>query len=62
MRATRRAWRVLVGTLLQTGGVLGTLMLGWFIERFGFVRVLLACFVVGAVCVGMVGGVAHVQL
>ncbi len=53
---------VLVGTLLQTGGVLGTLLLGWFIERFGFVRVLLACFVVGAVCVGMVGGVAHVQL
>ncbi|WP_250491875.1 MFS transporter [Caballeronia sp. GAWG1-1] len=52
---------VLVGTLLQTGGVVGTLMLGWFIERFGFVRVLLACFLVGAVSVGMIGGVAHVQ-
>ncbi|SAK94698.1 major facilitator transporter [Caballeronia calidae] len=53
---------VLVGTLLQTGGVLGTLSLGWFIERFGFVRVLLACFGLGAVCVGLIGGVAHVQL
>ncbi len=52
---------VLVGTLLQTGGVLGTLLLGWFIERYGFVRVLLGCFLVGAVCVGMIGGVAHVQ-
>ncbi|WP_250471414.1 MFS transporter [Caballeronia sp. GAFFF1] len=53
---------VLVGTLLQTGGVLGTLLLGWFIERFGFVRVLLGCFLVGAVCVGVIGGVAHVQM
>ncbi|QSN61804.1 MFS transporter [Caballeronia sp. M1242] len=53
---------VLVGTLLQTGGVLGTLLLGWFIERFGFVRVLLGCFGVGAVCVGVIGGVAHVQM
>ncbi|SAK41620.1 major facilitator transporter [Caballeronia pedi] len=53
---------VLIGTLLQTGGVLGTLSLGWFIERFGFVRVLLACFGVGAVCVGLIGGVAHVQV
>ncbi|SAK69145.1 major facilitator transporter [Caballeronia glebae] len=52
---------VLVGTLLQTGGVLGTLSLGWFIERFGFVRVLLACFCLGAVCVGAIGGVAHVE-
>jgi MFS transporter, AAHS family, 4-hydroxybenzoate transporter len=51
---------VLVGTLLQTGGVLGTLILGWFIERFGFVRVLFACFAVGAVGVGAIGGVAHV--
>ncbi|KMY85259.1 4-hydroxybenzoate transporter [Candidatus Paraburkholderia calva] len=52
---------LVVGTLLQTGGVLGTLTLGWFIERFGFVRVLLACFCVGAAGVGVIGGVAHVQ-
>ncbi len=35
---------VIVGTVLQTGGVVGTLLLGWFIERFGFVRVLFVCF------------------
>jgi len=53
---------VLVGTLLQTGGVVGTLLLGWFIERLGFVRVLLACFCAGALCVGVIGPVAHAQV
>lgn len=51
---------VLVGTTLQTGGVIGTLMLGWFIERHGFVRVLFASFACAAVFVGLIGTVAHV--
>ncbi|ALL64240.1 4-hydroxybenzoate transporter [Paraburkholderia caribensis MBA4] len=51
---------VIVGTVLQTGGVIGTLLLGWFIERFGFVRVLFACFAFGAVSVGAIGTVSHV--
>ena len=50
---------VIVGTALQTGGVLGTLLLGWFIERFGFVRVLFVCFFFAAIFVGMIGTVAH---
>jgi MFS transporter, AAHS family, 4-hydroxybenzoate transporter len=50
---------VLVGTTLQTGGVIGTLMLGWFIERHGFVRVLFASFACAAVFVGMIGSVSH---
>jgi len=50
---------VIVGTMLQTGGVVGTLLLGRFIERFGFVRVLFACFAVAAVSVGQIGTVAH---
>jgi len=50
---------VLVGTTLQTGGVIGTLLLGWFIERFGFVRVLFVSFAGAAVCVGMIGSAAH---
>lgn len=50
---------VIVGTVLQTGGVAGTLLLGWFIERFGFVRVLFVCFVAAALTVGMIGTVAH---
>jgi AAHS family 4-hydroxybenzoate transporter-like MFS transporter len=53
------ATAVIVGTVLQTGGVVGTLLLGWFIERFGFVRVLFVCFVAATVTVGMIGMVAH---
>ncbi|MEK8061333.1 MFS transporter, partial [Burkholderia contaminans] len=49
----------IVGTVLQTGGVIGTLSLGWFIERYGFVRVLFACFACAAVSVGLIGSVAH---
>lgn len=50
---------VIVGTALQTGGVVGTLLLGWFIERFGFVRVLFVCFVGAALTVGAIGTVAN---
>lgn len=50
---------VIVGTVLQTGGVIGTLLLGWFIERFGFVRVLFVCFACAALFVGSIGMVAH---
>ncbi|MBN3817501.1 MFS transporter [Paraburkholderia sp. Se-20369] len=39
--------------------VIGTLSLGWFIERYGFVRVLFACFAGAAVSVGLIGSVAH---
>ena len=53
------ATAVIVGTVLQTGGVVGTLLLGWFIERFGFVRVLFACFVAATLTVGMIGMVAQ---
>jgi MFS transporter, AAHS family, 4-hydroxybenzoate transporter len=45
--------------VLQTGGVVGTLLLGWFIERFGFVRVLFVCFVAATLTVGMIGMVAQ---
>ncbi|OUL89995.1 MFS transporter [Paraburkholderia hospita] len=50
---------VFVGTALQTGGVVGTLLLGWFIERFGFPRVLFASFMIAAAFVGIIGTVAH---
>ncbi|WP_331457972.1 MFS transporter [Burkholderia sp. BDU5] len=50
---------VVVGTVLQTGGVIGTLSLGWFIERHGFARVLLACFACATIAVGLIGSVAH---
>jgi AAHS family 4-hydroxybenzoate transporter-like MFS transporter len=50
---------VIVGTVLQTGGVAGTLLLGWFIERAGFVRVLFVCFAGAALAVSTIGTVAH---
>ncbi|WP_454737776.1 MFS transporter [Cupriavidus necator] len=50
---------VIVGTMLHTGGVVGTLLLGRFIERFGFARVLFVCFATAAVSVGLIGTVAH---
>lgn len=50
---------VLVGTTLQTGGVIGTLTLGWLIERYGFVRMLFGAFACAVVFVGIIGSVAH---
>ena len=49
---------VLAGTALQVGGIVGTLTLGWFINRFGFTRVLIACFSCAAVSVAAIGSVA----
>ncbi|MFX7854127.1 aromatic acid/H+ symport family MFS transporter, partial [Acinetobacter baumannii] len=40
---------VLIGTSLQVGGVVGTLTLGRFINRFGFTRVLGTCFLLACV-------------
>ena len=49
---------VLIGTSLQVGGILGTLTLGWFINRFGFTRVLGSCFVTACVFIALIGHVA----
>jgi MFS transporter, AAHS family, 4-hydroxybenzoate transporter len=46
---------VLVGTSVQTGGVLGTLALGWVIQRLGFVAVLTACFTLAAINLALIG-------
>src|SRR5262249_24607378 len=40
---------VLMGTSVQTGGVLGTIGLGWVIQRVGFVPVLTGCFTLAAI-------------
>lgn len=53
------ATAVIVGTMLQTGGVVGTLLLGRCIERFGFARVLFFCFAAAAVSVGLIGTAVH---
>jgi len=49
---------VLIGTSLQVGGIIGTLTLGGFINRFGFTRMLGACFVVACVFIALIGHVA----
>ncbi|MBV9742146.1 MAG: MFS transporter, partial [Acidobacteriia bacterium] len=45
----------LIGSTLQTGGVLGAIMLGPLINRFGFFRVLGTCFTVACVAIAMIG-------
>ena len=51
---------VLIGTSLQVGGVVGTLTLGWFINRYGFTKVLGTCFVIACVAIALIGKVAAV--
>ena len=46
---------VLVGASVQTGGVLGTLALGWVIQRLGFVAVLTGCFTLAAINLALIG-------
>ena len=46
---------VLVGTVLQVGGTLGTVGLAWLVARSGFVRIMSATFVVAAISVAFIG-------
>src|SRR5688572_26498624 len=46
---------VLVGTLLQVGGAIGTFGLAWIIARRGFLPVLVASFAVAAVSTALIG-------
>ena len=46
---------VLAGTILQTGGVIGTLLFGPLIDKFGFYRVLIPSFIVAMISVACVG-------
>lgn len=49
---------VLLGTVLQAGGTLGTLLMGTLIDRFGFKPVMLAAFATAAVSVASIGHLA----
>jgi AAHS family 4-hydroxybenzoate transporter-like MFS transporter len=44
-----------IGTTLQIGGAIGTLVLGWLILRLGYIRVLVASFAVGVIAVAAIG-------
>jgi MFS transporter, AAHS family, 4-hydroxybenzoate transporter len=45
----------LVGSTLQVGGVLGAIVLGPLINRFGFVKVLTTCFALASIAIGTIG-------
>ena len=46
---------VMVGTMLQLGGVIGTLVMGPVIDRFGFFKVLVPSFLLAAVTIATIG-------
>jgi len=46
---------VLVGTVLQVGGTLGTVGLAWLVARGGFVRIMSVTFVIAAISVALIG-------
>lgn len=46
---------VLVGTSLQVGGVVGTLLMGPVIDRIGFFKVLVPSFLLAALTIAMIG-------
>ena len=46
---------VLVGTVLQVGGTLGTVGLAWLVARSGFVRIMSVTFVIAAISVALIG-------
>lgn len=46
---------VLVGTMLQVGGTLGTFWLTWMITRWGFIPVLTTCFAIATMSVAVIG-------
>jgi AAHS family 4-hydroxybenzoate transporter-like MFS transporter len=49
------AYALLLGTVLQIGGVIGSLVLGLLVNRFGFVPILTTFFVTAALCIANIG-------
>jgi AAHS family 4-hydroxybenzoate transporter-like MFS transporter len=46
---------VLVGTSVQVGGTIGGLVLGWFVQRLGFVSILTTCFLLACGNLALIG-------
>lgn len=46
---------VLVGTILQVGGIFGTFGLAWFVSRRGFVPIMTVTFAIACVTIGLIG-------
>jgi AAHS family 4-hydroxybenzoate transporter-like MFS transporter len=50
-----RQTALLVGTVNQVGGMLGTIGLAWLVARGGFVRIMSVTFVIAAISVALIG-------
>jgi len=46
---------LMLGTTFQTGGAVGTVSIGWPIQKYGFFAVLVACFLGASVSIGLIG-------
>jgi AAHS family 4-hydroxybenzoate transporter-like MFS transporter len=46
---------LMVGTTFQSGGAVGSVAIGWPIQKWGFFGVLIACFAGAAVSIGLIG-------
>ena len=46
---------VYVGTTLQLGGTLGSILLGWLVSRYGFIAVLSSCFAAASLNIALIG-------
>ena len=46
---------LMVGTTFQSGGAVGSVAIGWPIQKWGFFGVLIACFSGAAVSIGLIG-------
>ncbi len=46
---------VMVGTTFQSGGAIGSVAIGWPIQKYGFFGVLIACFLGASVSIGLIG-------
>ena len=53
---------VIATALFQGGGVVGTLALGWVVDRFGVYRVLTAIYLLGAIFIALLGYLHSISL
>jgi AAHS family 4-hydroxybenzoate transporter-like MFS transporter len=46
---------LMLGTTFQSGGAIGTVTIGWPIQKYGFFAVLVACFLGASISIGLIG-------
>lgn len=51
-----------IGTILQVGGVVGTIVMGPLIDRWGFFRVLTPCYLIAGIAIAAIGQTAQMSL